>query len=389
MIGKLKRLGFLTLLLGYVMLLGCGVTPPGSIPSPPPEPEPNFILLGIATWNIERFDGAGQGDNTPPTRSEKQLRMIARILLDTGAAIIGLQEIAPLSEFLEVSPFEQIINALNEQEAERRGQETTAPVWRGVIGRIEGVPQRVALIWNEEVVEVLATTELEELRVGYSGVRGFLEEEDLRFPRIPLVGRFRLRQKPDFDLMVIVLHLKAWGLGFDQTLDSNDLRRRGELEDLLFKWVLNPQAQGEFKDRDIVILGDLNETSQDLVRLLDEFGSRPESKGMFALYPDTLSKRKLSFLFTDGLFTSPGDYTYMGNREKGEVNYRGEIYDRDMVSDKYKYILDHILISKHLVKNWDGNCRIHYFENQYGLEDHVHLSDHRPVSIKLLVPVDE
>jgi hypothetical protein len=44
------------------------------------------------------------------------------------------------------------------------------------------------------------------------------------------------------------------------------------------------------------------------------------------------------------------------------------------------------LISRSLVDNWDEDFRIDYFEKRYPLKDHIHLSDHRPVSISLRFP---
>jgi len=378
------------LILGFFFFAGNRLCPPAfpADDKPPPEPasSPESLRLGLATWNIEGFDGAGPKDDTPPTRSRRHLEMIARILLDTGAAVIGLQEINSVSEFSDVPPLEQILRALNKAEREGRKKSSPDPVWKGRVGEIEGVQQRVALLWNNETVEALGVKELQELRVGYREMEESPELADLRFPRIPLVGRFRLRRLPDFDFNVIVLHLKAMRAGFDRELDVNDARRLGELEDLLFKWVLNPAAQGEWADRDIIILGDLNESGRNLVRLLDEFGTRPESGGILTLYPDALARGRTGFLLTGAGLRPPGDYTYQGNREKGEIDYRGKIYQEDTVFKQYRNVIDHILISTPLAGKWDGNCRIVYFEEKHGRADHVHLSDHRPVVISLFIP---
>ena len=390
-------------LLGLVMLLGCAspgssspegsrITRESSIPAglspgltPRPGPTPAYIELGLATWNIENFDGAGPEDNTVPTRSERNLRQIASILLQTRADIIGLEEIYRKSPFQDTAPPRLIVDAMNKLEEEKSGMKLSFPVWKWVMGETEGKPNNDAFLWNDSKVELLGFRELADLRVGYTKVR--IPAEELRFPRIPLAARFRLREAPGFDLQVIVLHLKASGSGFGPKLDRNDKRRRGELESLYFDWIAQTEAQGELRDEDMVILGDLNETNRNLVDLLDEFGTRPESKGILTLSPDRLPSDRPGFLFADAVLFDHWDYSFMGNAQRGEVSrYNGNIYAGDTVSEDWAKLIDHILISPSLVKKWDGQCYIEYFERDYPVHDHVHFSDHRPVTIFLRIP---
>ena len=402
----MRKSTILILVAGLVALIGCASpkSPSSSgsqlirkvpaAPSPAPQlslrpvPTPAYVELGLATWNIENFDGAGEGDTTIPTRSEQNLQQIASILLKTRAAIIGLEEIYQKSPFTDIPPTQRIVDALNKLEEERSGKKLTRPVWKWVMGETEGIPNNDAFLWNNEKVELLEYRELKELRVGYTKVR--IPAEELRFPRIPLAARFRLRKVPDFDLLVIVLHLKARGSGFGPKLDTNDKRRRGEMENLYFKWIVKPELQGNLKDEDMVILGDLNETNRNLVDLLNEFGTRPESKGILTLSPDKLPTGRPGFLFTDADLSDHWDYSFMGNAQRGEVSrYNGNINNGDKVSEDWAKLIDHILISPSLVDNWDGECYIDYFERDYCIHDHVHFSDHRPMTIYLRVPWKE
>lgn len=350
-----------------------------------PGPTPAYVELGLATWNIENFDGAGEEDTTIPTRSERNLRQIAAILLKTRAAIIGLEEIYQKSAFQDTPPVQRIADAMNKLEEERAGKRLTREGWKYVMGETEGIPNNDAFLWNDEKVELLSFRELKELRVGYTKIR--IPAEDLRFPRIPLAARFRLREVPDFDLTVVVLHLKARGSGFGPKLDQNDIRRRGELENLYFNWIAQTDLPEKLKDSDMVIMGDLNETNRNLVDLLNEFGTREESKGILTLSPEKLPADRPGFLFTDAGLSDHWEYSFMGNAQRGQVShYNGNIYSGDTISEDWAKLIDHILISSSLVEKWDGECYIDYFERDYCVHDHVHFSDHRPMTIFLRVP---
>ena len=367
------------------LLTGCGSRASSGkwVPAPTPPLVPGRVSLGLTTWNLERFDGAGKGDETFPTRTSEQLSWMARILLDTHPDIIALQEISPRSPFSSRTPLEQLV-------AEMNAQASPGDEWKGWGSADPGAERlggTVCLLWNSRTVERVAFAELTGLRVGYrEGVRVPLE--DLRFPRIPPAARFRSRRARDFDLTVIGVHLKASGGGFEDSLDANDIRRRGELEDLLGEWVLRPDRQGKLGDKDVVILGDFNERAVYLVRLLDQFGTRDDTRERLVRYPDALDPDRQSFLFAGDLTRSRKDYTWRGNAEAGqEKGWKGKegIFEEDVTWARYTNVIDHVLISGSLVPLWDGEAPITYFEESFPLSEHVHFSDHRPVSVRFLL----
>ena len=337
------------------------------------------VEVGVASWNIEVFDGAGPGDTSFPTRSIRHLDMITETLRRTGAAVIGLQEV------IGDKPLDQLLSALNAPEVQGGAGEADAAVWRGASGKTRPGEIHCALLWNEKVLDLVGrVTEFKDLSWGHREGEGVSSKDLLRFHRIPLAARFRVRASPSHDFTVVVIHLKAMDTGIDGYLDSNDRRRRGELEDLIRLWLLKPAAQGRMKDEDLIVLGDMNEKAPVLVQLLDEYGTAPDVSGRFILEPAGFSDPRALMLFADGLLEFPENYTYRGSIEKGQGwgEYSAE---EDAVTD-YTNFLDHMLLSRSLAARWDGEYTIDYFESRYPLGDHVHISDHRPVSIRLRFP---
>lgn len=348
----------LILIISACNLLGTGV---------PAALHPATVEIGIASWNIEVFDAVGPFDRTFPTRDDRHLEMIAETILETGADVIGLQEVQGRRSLV------QLIAGLNRLESKKK----SAFTWEGVSSRTRANNIHLALLWNSATLELLGeVTELEELSRGYGGDK-VASKEELRFHRVPLAARFRVRAAPENEFTVIVLHLKASKTGLFGGLDVNDIRRRGEWEDLLRKWLLKPDAQGSLRDEDIIVLGDMNEAASNLTQLLDRFATGDDIRGSLILDPSDFPEGKSFLLFTSGGKEFPRDFTYQGNSEKGQGDSReDQLYWS-------KNFIDHILISRSLLDNWDGEFNIEYFELRYPLADHVHLSDHRPVSIKL------
>jgi hypothetical protein len=128
----------------------------------------------------------------------------------------------------------------------------------------------------------------------------------------------------------------------------------------------------------------MNEKAPVLVQLLDEYGTAPDVRGRFILDPSGFSDSRALMLFTDGLLKFPENYTYRGSIEKGQG--WGEFSAEEDALTDYTNFLDHILLSRPLAARWDGEYSIDYFESRYPLEEHVHISDHRPVSIRLRFP---
>lgn len=354
-----------------------GTAPPAAV-TPLPATD-RGIEVGVASWNIELFDEAGPVDKSFPTRSRRHLEMIAETILGTGADVIGLQEV------IGGRSLDQLISELNRMDKKKERRESRTAVWRGVAGKTRPEQIHSAILWKETILELIGeVTELEELSWGHREGEGVASRDLLRFHRIPLAARFRVRAAPACDFTVIVIHLKSMDQGIDGYLDSNDRRRRGELEDFIRLWLLKPAAQGSLKDEDVIVLGDMNEKPLFLVQLLDEYGTAPDVRGRFILDPSGFSNPRALLLFADGFLEFPENYTYRGSIEKGQE--WGEYSANEDALTDYTNFLDHILLSRSLASRWDGEYMIDYFESRYPLEDHVHLSDHRPVSIRLRFP---
>ncbi|MCX6350077.1 MAG: hypothetical protein NTV79_11375, partial [Candidatus Aureabacteria bacterium] len=317
----------------------------------------------IASWNIEDFDAIGPEDLTVPTRSHHHLSEIAETIRETGADLIGLEEV------IGSRSLDQVVSELNRAEF---------GTWTGAAGKTAPGNMHVALLWKTESLELIGeVTELSDLPYGYQDGQFVTSSEQRLFPRIPLAARFRVRAAASHDFSVIALHLKAGKTGISSGLDADDKRRRGEWEALLRKWVLKPEAQGKLRDENLIVLGDMNEAAPVIMQLLDRYGTTSEVRGRLILDPSDFSDPRAVLLFTSAAKEFPRDFTYQGTTEKGE---KGAAEDSLWW---YKNFIDHILISRALLDCWDGKFEIEYFELRYPLSDHVHLSDHRPVSIRL------
>jgi endonuclease/exonuclease/phosphatase family metal-dependent hydrolase len=345
------------------------------------------VDIGIASWNIELFDTVGPNDQTFPKREQRHLTMMAETLLGTGADVIGLQEIMPPRSDSEPCSLDLLVSEMNRLEKTKQSGAKPQAIWKGKAGKITSKYKypSVALMWNTKTLELLGkVTELTQLKRGYGFGKPTTSREELRFPRAPLVARFRVRSAPANDFVVIVLHLKAKTAGLDGGLDTNDIRRRGEWESLLREWLMKPEAQGPFKDEDIIVMGDLNESNSVIIELLDKYGTGDDVRNRMVRDVAGFDNPRALLLFTSGKKEFPY-FTYQWNGEKGEHGMRGEL-PMDILSWKTKF-LDHILISRSLVDNWDKEFTIDYFEKRYPFRDHIRLSDHRPVSIRLRFPL--
>ena len=340
----------------------------------PPHDRPYLVEIGLASWNIERFDAAGPGDRTFPCRTKRHLGMMADILLGTGADVVGLEEMVPRRLATAPSSLDQIVAEMNRRSGAR--------TWKGTGESAHGGPIYTAILWNTARVDLVGkVTELTRLKRGYGFGAPIRSRDELRFARAPLAARFRVKEAPEYDFTVIVLHMKAGSTGLRGGLDENDKRRRGEWEDLLRKWVLKPVAQGDLRDDDLVVMGDMNERAGVIVELLDRYGTAPDVKGRLILDASDFADPAATLLFASASLDSPPDYTFRYNEEKGQ-NGRDEDY-----MGSSRNFLDHILISRSLLDRWDGKFKIDYFENRYSLSDCVRFSDHRPVSIRLSFPL--
>jgi endonuclease/exonuclease/phosphatase family metal-dependent hydrolase len=334
-------------------------------PSPTPPPRAGVV---IASWNIEGFDAPGPEDLTFPTRGLRHLAGMAEIIRETGADVIGLEEVTGTRSLGD------LVSALNQGGWGN---------WTGAAGRTSPRQSHVALLWRTDTLEIIGeVAELSDLPYGYRAGQSVTSPDQRLFPRIPLAARFRARAAPGSDFTVVALHLKAGKTGIFGGLDSEDRRRRGEWETLIRRWVDRPEAQGALRSDRLVILGDMNEAAPVIVQLLDQHGTTEEVKGRLILDPSDFSDPRASLLFASAAREFPRDFTFQGNTEKGENGAAADsLWD-------YKNFIDHILISRSLLDAWDGEFAIEYFELDHPLSDHVHFSDHRPVGIRLRFPAE-
>lgn len=342
------------------------------------------VDIGVASWNIELFDAVGPADHTFPKRDHRHLEMIAQTILETGADVIGLQEMISSKSSSAPSPLDQLLSELNKQESKLKGDKDLPEIWKGKAGKPTIGGMHMALIWNTKTLKLSGkVTELNRLKRGYGFGEPTGSKEELRFPRTPLAARFSVRSAPENDFTIIVLHLKARTDGLRGGLDTNDIRRRGEWEDLLRNWLMKPQIQETLKDPDIVVIGDMNENHSTIIELLDKYGTNDDVHNRLIKNAAEFSDPRALLLFTSGTKEFPY-FTFKWNGEKGEIGKYGELR-KDMSHWDTKF-LDHILISRSLIDNWDNKFEIGYFEKRYPFKDHIRLSDHRPVSIRLSFP---
>ncbi|MDD5555965.1 MAG: hypothetical protein PHN82_01815 [bacterium] len=340
------------------------------------------VPVVVGSWNIELFDAAGPADKTPPTRSLRHLRMIAETILGTGADVMGLQEIiAPPSRKEEYS-LAQLVSMLNALEGERRGG--LAQIWKGAAFRPEGGGSHVALVWRDDALEMVGkAVALTSLGRRFGDRSRPSPRDAVLFQRVPLAARFAVRNAPGHDFTVVVLRMRGEAAGVRGALDT-DGRRRGEWEGLIRDWLLRPERQGSIRNERMIVLGDMDEEAPVIVEHLDEHGTADDVRGRLILDPSDFSRSEALLLFTSGAMESPRDFSFQANAEAGERHGRG-VRQADVLSP-YRKLVDHILISRGLLDRWDGEFRIEYFEQLYPLEDHIRISDHRPVSIRLLFP---
>ncbi|MDP8247519.1 MAG: hypothetical protein P9M00_05230 [Candidatus Tritonobacter lacicola] len=377
---KILLITFIILFVAPIVLIAKDSTSPALSP----------VYIGITSWNIEIFDAVGPDDHTFPKRDHRHLEMIAQTILGAGTDVIGIQEMIPPRSASAPSSMDQLLSELNRLENKRNEIKDPPEIWKGKAGKssimgkstIGGI--HTALIWNTKTLELLGkVTELTQLKRGYGFGKPTSSKEELRFPRTPLAARFRVRSAPANDFVVIVLHLKAQTSGIDGGLDSNDIRRRGEWEDLLRNWIMKPEVQGSLKDSDIIVMGDINESSSVIIELLDKHSIDDDVRNRLIRNAADFSDPRALLLFASGTKEFPY-FTYQWNAEKGEPKYYAKLKSNFLNWDTK--FLDHILISRSLIDNWDEKFRIDYFEKRYPLEDHIRLSDHRPVSIRLRFP---
>ena len=199
----------------------------------------------IGTWNLEYFgfDASRgfpelQGADRLPARTNAQLDDVARAIRDEiSAQILVLNE----------------INGRNGQAASDELEDLTTRLgggWKYLIAE-SGRRQRNAIIWNDQMFELIAHREI---YIAPVSVGGF----DI-FERDPLVAYFRARGggAGGGDVVVVALHLKS-GTHNTENHDAAMERLKRELRALRGR---NPVLPRE--EDDIVLAGDFNASPYD------------------------------------------------------------------------------------------------------------------------------
>jgi len=171
----------------------------------------------IGTYNIEWL-----GEKK---RSEKEVEMLAKVIADSGAEVMGIQEIT--------------------SEKALQGMLKHLPDFDYVLGttgvRSDGKKQHVGIIYNKKRVEVIpgSIRELTEAQVPQ-----LMGDNHLRAPLV-------VDMKADnFDFTMVVLHLKA-------RMDDETKKIRGEQAKVVNNWVKEQIANNP--DKDIIVVGDCND----------------------------------------------------------------------------------------------------------------------------------
>ncbi|MFO7653648.1 MAG: endonuclease/exonuclease/phosphatase family protein [Candidatus Krumholzibacteriia bacterium] len=294
-----------------LLLAACGDTDTGMVP----EPEYPFAALAVGTdttfeavtWNLKNF----------PLRNGETVDLVAQAILAIDPDVVALQEIE------NVSAFRALLEAL--------------PGWQGHRASSAYASINLAYLYKTEAVEALP-----------AGIYEIYTDLRSPFPRAPLVFELRADGR---EVVLINNHFKCCGDGVLEAGEPGDEEfRRYEASRLLAEYV-----EDVFRDRAVIILGDLNDRIDD--RLADNV-FRP------------FLERPLQFRFADAEIA-------VGSAV--EWSWAGSSYSH----------LDHILVTAELFDDLDEDAArvLTVRVDQVlpgGLPTYRSLvSDHRPVLLKL------
>jgi endonuclease/exonuclease/phosphatase family metal-dependent hydrolase len=168
----------------------------------------------VGTFNIEWFGS----DGPKAGRSDADIEAIAGVIQQTGASLLGLQEIG------DEETMDRLLRHL--------------PGWRYVMGT-SGRGQRCAMLWDSSRASVGRAAEWPDVNDNLERSEGNL--------RAPLVAQARVGE---FDFLFVVVHLKAM-------FDEKSIRTRREqcrrLRARLDEWVAGHD------DKDVLVVGDFND----------------------------------------------------------------------------------------------------------------------------------
>ncbi|GAB4452848.1 MAG: hypothetical protein OHK0029_04570 [Armatimonadaceae bacterium] len=186
----------------------------------------------VGTLNLEWFSLGGRN-----ARSEADLQKVAEVIRETGAAILGLQEVD------DDGVMDRLLRYL--------------PGWKYAIGT-SGRQQRCAILWDTNRAAVRRPMEWGDINEGLEASAGNL--------RAPLVAEARIGK---FDFTLIVVHLKAM---FDE---ESIRKRRTQLRRLRARL---DEYLADRADKDVVIVGDFNDVA-DSPAMKELIGSRKGGVG--------------------------------------------------------------------------------------------------------------
>ena len=245
----------------------------------------------IATWNLEQF----------PLQGRNTVSYVAQLIKDTDIDMFGLQEINNSSYF----------NALMD----------SLPGYAGHLSELPGDLYKLAIIYKKDLISVTTPSQI------FPG-------DWYAFPRPPLTTYVEVRKenKVVFDFTLIVNHLKALG-------DPEDIARR---EDACIK--LKNYIDTEIltsADKDCIVLGDLNDTIDDL-----------PSQNVFSVFLEDST-----------------NYAFLTRPIVNQASYIGS----------FNSLIDHLFITTDALPEYQGGTtEVLYLEKEFNLYT-TYISDHRPV----------
>jgi len=260
----------------------------------------NAGSFDLVTWNIKEF----------PCQQETTVGNLAQIIRDIDVDLIGLQEIN------DPGAFHRLLDSL--------------PGYAGILSALPADGLKLGILYKPEIIAL-------------STPKQIFTDDNYAFPRPPLLTfvEIRIQDSVVFDFSLIILHLKAQS-------DSASMQRRRSACEKLKNYIDQYLLPGA--DKDVVILGDLNDQWDD-----------PDSVNVFTVFR-----------------TDTVHYSFLTSALIGQASY----------IDGFHSLIDHILISADARPEFNnGNIQIMKLDQE--VPDYINLiSDHRPVLAQFFLPAD-
>jgi len=280
--------------------------------------------ITIGTFNLMFFGDDNKNNNHDFGEfGVENIRQPNSALLSEVSNLIKDIDILALQEIENAAALDLLINYLNKKYPQRN--------YRGFIDDKNSSCQDIAIIWDTNKIYGWKGFKFDRTFNSLSG-----KNKNIKFARTPIYNYFEISGKK---IIFATTHLKAKSTEDKKKRKKDDERRLLEAQRLL-DW-LEFQKDME-KNEYIILAGDLNE----------EYADNPNET---TLRPLVLVDKLNSFIFLTKKFDKRKEYT----------NF----------SEKFKEVIDHIIISEKMQKYYVKNsCRIIRHNNPDFL-----VSDHYPV----------